>query len=94
MHYKKLSFEHSKILKSVLHDVYILSSSHETTYSTAPNGLIGITVTLEGVCTIRHKGMWLESPMYSIYGLIESPDLIKISAHYKEVAFGFKPAFF
>jgi len=94
MQYKKLNFEHSKLLSSVLHDIYIITSDNEISYSTAPNGLIGISIVLEGKCNIRHKNKWIKSPLCSIYGLIESPDLIKISNNFKEVAFGFKPSFF
>ncbi len=94
MHYQKLNFNNSNILSTVLNDVYVISSEKVVMYNTVPNGILGISVLLSGHSSILRKGSWTKSPLCSTYGLIDYPDLIKNSANYKEISFGFKPYYF
>lgn len=78
-----------------MYDIYDLNSgSAPFVYSTAPNGIIGISVVTHGECSIQENNLWRKSETCAIYGLTDKPDQIQVSANFREIAFGFKPFFF
>lgn len=92
MNYRKIPFSNFSLMSQVVHDVYELKSSQaEETYSTAPNGIIGISIVVEGEHSLLADGKWQLSPPISVYGLVNKPDVIKISRRFREIAIGFKP---
>jgi len=92
MIYRKLKLCDYYYLNQFVHDIYELSNREsETVYSTAPNGIIGISIVLKGQHEIIFDDKWHKSPPISIYGLIDRPDVIKISKAFREIAIGFKP---
>ena len=95
MQYRLIPFETSPILRSVLFDIYeIKSSDEEVIYTTTPNGILGISLTLSGSSQHKVDHQWSTTPKNAIYGLIKYPDVIKTSLKFHEIAFGFKPFFF
>jgi len=95
MNYRLIPYHHSKLLSSILYDVYELSSHYQSTmYSTAPNGIIGISIKISGQSFFKQGSSWELIPKCSIYGLINRPDNIKMNEKFREIAIGFKPFFF
>lgn len=94
MHHRELSFSQFKLLSQLVYDVYELhSDDKEVIYSTAPNGIIGISAVLEGRSWILSGNDWQPTPVISIYGLVNKPDVIRMSKGFREIAIGFKPYF-
>lgn len=93
MHYRKLHLGHFELLKQLVYDVYELHSDEEIVYSTAPNGIIGISVILEGKSYILDDRQWKPAPGIFVYGLVSKPDVIRLSRGFREIAIGFKPYF-
>lgn len=94
MHYRELSFDHFKLLSQLVYDVYELhSNEQEVIYSTAPNGIIGISAVLNGCSWILSGNDWQLTPEISVYGLVNKPDVIRMSKGFREIAIGFKPYF-
>jgi len=94
MYYRKLNLGHFELINQLVYDVYRLDScGKEVVYSTALNGIIGITVILEGESYVLSNDQWKEVPKITIYGLINKPDVIKLSKNFREIAIGFKPYF-
>ncbi len=95
MHYRPIPHTTSPILSSVLYDVYELTNDgEEKKYTTAPNGIIGIALFLEGDSLLKAKDEWQKGPKVSVYGLINNPDVLRVSPRFREIAIGFKPYFF
>jgi AraC-like DNA-binding protein len=95
MNYRLLPHHQFKNLKDLVHDLYeITTSTSGLEYSTAPNGIIGISIVVRGHSSILKNNNWQKFPRVSIYGLAKKPDVIKISPHFREIAIGFKPYFF
>lgn len=94
MHYRELSFSGFKLLSQLVYDVYELhSNEQEVIYSTAPNGIIGISAVLNGCSWILSGNHWQLTPEISLYGLVNKPDVIRMSKGFREIAIGFKPYF-
>lgn len=74
-------------------DLYEIRTKEECIYTTAPNGIIGLSIILEGHMQTYQKGKWSKAPTASIFGLIRQPQLIKISSNFREIAIGFRPYF-
>jgi AraC-like DNA-binding protein len=94
MIYRPICFKKFSYLKEFVNDIYELTTdSNSVEYSTAPNGIIGISLITNGVSQILIDNNWQKAPNLSIYGLIKRPDVIKISPNFREIAIGFKPYF-
>lgn len=94
MKYRLLPHHNSKYLREIVYDVYELTTSEAgSTYSTAPNGIIGISIITNGQSNILINGKWHAIPSVSVYGLVKKPDIIKMSANFREIAIGFTPYF-
>lgn len=94
MHYRLLSFAHSTFLADLVHDMYELRTVDQAhTYSTVPNGIIGLSVILEGHSQNYYQQQWVPTPEVAVYGLVRKPGLLKISPNFREIAIGFKPYF-
>ena len=94
MNYRLLPHHQLHKLKDLIYDIYeITTNSTGLEYSTAPNGIIGISIILSGHSSILTDKRWQKIPQASIYGLAKKPDIIKISPHFREIAIGFKPYF-
>lgn len=94
MHYRLLSFAHSTFLADLVHDMYELRTVDQAhTYSTVPNGIIGLSVILEGHSQVLSHGEWMDTPEVSIYGLVRKPGVVRVSEGFREIAIGFKPYF-
>lgn len=94
MNYRLLAHRQLKGLKDLVHDMYeITTEAKGLEYSTAPNGIIGISVVVKGQSSILLNGQWQKIPFVSIYGLAKRPDIIRISGYFREIAIGFKPYF-
>jgi AraC-like DNA-binding protein len=77
-----------------VYDVYELQTDEKAvTYSTAPNGIVGVSIILSGKAEIFIGKEWQRIPVVSVYGLIKKPDFIRISPNFREIAIGFKPYF-
>ncbi len=94
MNYRLLPHCQLKNLKELVHDMYeITTASSGLEYSTAPNGIIGISIVVKGHSSILKDNKWQKIPKVAIYGLAKKPDIIKISPYFREIAIGFKPYF-
>lgn len=94
MDYKLLDFQHNNFLRHFINDVYVINTASDgCIYSTAPNGIIGLSLILKGQSQIFDGKGWTNSPVANVYGLIQKPQLIKIGSHFSEIAIGFKPYF-
>lgn len=92
MIYRKLKLCNSSLLNRLVYDVYELTTTNsENIYSTVPNGIIGISIVLDGRHEILSENEWHLSPPMSVYGLVDRPDVIKITEGFKEIAIGFNP---
>lgn len=95
MLYRLIPFDTSPLLQSLLYDVYELKTQSEpVVYSTTPNGIIGISVNLSGNSAHKIDNTWCPTKRNTVYGLINTPDVLQISPHFREIAIGFKPFFF
>ncbi len=95
MHYRLIPFLHSPILTELVYDIYELKCDKENyTYTTAPNGILGLSIITDGNAFIKQNGIWNAIASESVYGLISKPDVIRMSAGFREFAIGFKPYFF
>ncbi len=78
----------------MVHDMYEITTAESgMEYSTAPNGIVGISIILSGHSRILLDHGWQQTPAFSVYGLVKKPDVIQISPHFREIAIGFKPYF-
>ncbi len=94
MIYKLLSFSEHKFLNEFVYDIYRLQTTKQgVEYSTAPNGIVGISIIMSGKSEVLVGNNWEKTPKVFIYGLIKTPDVFRISANYTEIAIGFKPYF-
>lgn len=94
MNYRLLPFSHHSFLNQLLYDVYVLNTDQEASlYSTAPNGIVGLSVITRGNSQILIDNKWQDIPTISVYGLINHPDVIQLSPYFNEIAIGFKPYF-
>ena len=94
MNYRLIPFTDFPLLKSFVHDIYEITTTEEgCSYTTVPNGIIGITIKLQGKTETYESGCWTTSPPQGIYGMIKKPELIRIGSHFREIAIGFKPYF-
>jgi len=94
MQYRLLDIRQNKFLHHFIYDLYIINTTNEgARYSTAPNGIIGLSLVLEGNSQFFDGKAWANLPVANVYGLIQKPQLIQISSHFSEIAIGFKPYF-
>lgn len=94
MNYRLLNFQQHQFLRHFIHDVYVINTAQEgCTYSTAPNGIIGLSLVLEGNSQFFDGKAWTKLPQANVYGLIQQPQLVKISPQFSEIAIGFQPYF-
>jgi AraC-like DNA-binding protein len=94
MIYRPICFKEFNYLNEFVNDIYELRTNSDCVeYSTAPNGIVGISLITNGVSEILIDNKWQKAPNFSIYGLIKRPDVIKISPNFREIAIGFKPYF-
>lgn len=94
MNYRLIPFADFPLLKAFVHDIYEITTGDEgCSYTTVPNGIIGISIKLSGESDIYKNGIWSTSPDAGIYGMIQKPELIRIGPHFREIAIGFKPYF-
>lgn len=92
MKFRKIDISNYAFLSQIVHDVYELTNVDEIQlYSTIPNGIIGISIVLSGEHQILYDNCWHKSPLLSIYGLVNKPDVIKSSKNFREIAIGFNP---
>lgn len=94
MKYRLLELGTYKHLTQMVYDIYEITTSEAgVQYSTAPNGIIGISIITKGNSKVLVGDTWEDFPDFSIYGLVKKPDLISISPDFREIAIGFKPYF-
>lgn len=94
MNYRILPHNQLNNLKDLIYDIYeITTTTSGLEYSTAPNGIIGISIIIKGYSSILKNNKWQKNPIVTIYGLAKEPDVIKISPYFREIAIGFKPYF-
>ncbi|MFT5229900.1 MAG: AraC-like DNA-binding protein [Urechidicola sp.] len=92
MKYKKIDISNRPELSFFVDFIYeITNEKNDFIYRTVPNCSIGISVVLSGKAEIFNNSSWAEIPEYTIYGLINSPQLIKMNNSFREIAIGFKP---
>ncbi|HET9137448.1 MAG TPA: hypothetical protein VFO76_12500, partial [Candidatus Kapabacteria bacterium] len=96
MNYRLLDHRTSPLGNAYLHDVYELSNDrvHESIYCCMPDGMLGITVILNGECWIDTGGCWEKQAVGSVYGLITKHQFIKMGPGYREITIGFLPHVF
>lgn len=94
MNYRLIQFGQSKLLNQIIFDLYrITTGKEESSYYTAPNGIIGLSITLSGHSFIYSNNAWNKLPAAHVYGLIQKPQLLRVSKNFTEIAIGFKPYF-
>lgn len=94
MEHKLICFQKNYLLRTILYDLYEINTRESgLTYTTAPNGIIGLSLVLAGQSHIYYDRKWNNLPAAHVYGLIQKPHLIQISPYFSEIAIGFKPYF-
>ena len=94
MIYRRIEHSSSYFLRHNLFAIYeITSQDHDCYYKTIPNGIIGLTVMVEGNAWFSTKEGWESISKSTVYGLIKKPTLIKISRKSRDISIGFNPLF-
>ena len=94
MNFRLINHQSKPLSAKYLTDVYDLSNGiKEFIYCCVPNGELGITVILAGDCHIKTDKGWQKQSKIHLYGLIDKVQLLKMSANYREISFGFYPHF-
>ena len=95
MNYRKLNHLISPFLAQQVEAIYeLVSGDHEQFYKTIPNGIIGLTVLVEGSAWTMDDSNWEAVQKTSLYGMIKSPSLIKVSKNCRDISIVFNPVFF
>ena len=94
MNYRFLSLLNIESLNRFVFAIYELKTGDkDCIYYAVPNGLIGLSIILEGSATISKNEAWYDVPQANIFGLVKKPQKIKASVGYREIAIGFSPYF-
>ena len=92
MDFRPISIDKFPVLKEYVYDVYELrNDDDEFVYTTIPNGIIGISIALEGESFRYNNRNWHRDAPVDIFGMIQQPRPIRISPNFREIAIGFKP---
>lgn len=92
MNYRILDHSFSPFLNSTIHAIYQLDSNGKARcYKTLPSGIIGLTLLLSGKGWHWEDNEWKSIPVFTTYGMIRKPGIIKTSADCVDLSIGFKP---
>lgn len=94
MNYRKLNHSFSPFLNNTIHAIYQLDSVGKARcYKTLPSGIIGLTLLLSGKGWHWEDDEWKSIPVFTTYGMIKKPGIIKTSPDCIDLSIGFKPLF-
>ena len=92
MQYHKIDMSNHPTILQFVDLIYEISNDEDGfIYNTIPNCTIGISIVLDGHAEIMLEGKWIQIPNFTIYGLLEKSQKIRMSSSFREIAFGFKP---